>query len=86
MLRFQLDRAIMVKRWRIEWEKHGRNFGNCHCGQGMGTMRKHKPFESHPSRTCRLCAWVRVGRNKERRSDRYQARREVANSADGVQS
>ncbi len=34
----------MVKRWRREWEIHGLDFGNCHCGAGMGTMRKQRPI------------------------------------------
>jgi len=64
----------MVKRWRQEWISHGRDFGNCHCGAGMGTMRKHRPYESHPSSSCRLCALERSIYRRERRTDRYAAR------------
>lgn len=64
----------MIKRWRKEWITHGRNFGACHCGRGMGTMRKHRPYESHPSSTCRLCAWIRLGNRQDRRQARYEAR------------
>jgi hypothetical protein len=74
MLRFQLDRAIMVKRWRREWEDHGRDFGNCHCGLGMGTMRKHRPRESHPSGSCRLCGWERLWKWQTKRRERYARR------------
>jgi hypothetical protein len=78
MKRFQMDRPIMVKRWRIEWELHGRNFGNCHCGEGMGTMRKHRPRESHPSSSCGLCRWERTYARQERRRKRYAGRTMIA--------
>lgn len=78
MKRFQMDRPIMVKRWRREWEVHGRNFGNCHCGAGMGTMRKHRVFESHPSSSCRLCALERDMAFRTRRKLRYGARAMIA--------
>lgn len=74
MKRFQMDRPIMVKRWRKEWEAHGRDFGNCHCGLGMGTMRKHRPHESHPSSSCRVCMWTRLAAYQKRRRQRYEAR------------
>lgn len=74
MQRFQLDRPVMVKRWRMEWEKHGRDFGNCHCGLGMGTMRKHRPNESHSSGKCGLCTWERFENRMERRRERYAKR------------
>lgn len=74
MKRFQMDRPIMVKRWRLEWSLHGNNFGNCHCGAGIGTMRKHRPRESHPSSSCRLCAGMRDGARMDRRRERYTAR------------
>lgn len=64
----------MVKRWREEWATHGRNFGSCHCGLGMGTMRKHRPHESHPSSSCRLCALERLWNRQERRRARHFAR------------
>lgn len=78
MKRFQMDRPVMVKRWRIEWEKHGRDFGNCHCGRGMGTMRKHRPRESHSSSKCRVCALERLMVRKARRQARYAAKQLVA--------
>lgn len=78
MLRFQIDRPIMVKRWRREWQVHGRDFGNCHCGNGMGTMRKHRPLESHPSSSCRLCALEREWAKQNRRRNRYAARAVIA--------
>lgn len=77
MQRFQLDRPVMVRRWRQEWENHGRDFGDCHCGAGMGTMRKHRPNESHASSSCRLCAWERAWRKRDRRRERYEARRNL---------
>lgn len=78
MQRFQKDRRVMVKRWRIEWEAHGRNFGSCHCGKGMGTMRKHRPYEGHPSGSCRICHFERLLARRERRRDRYAARAMIA--------
>lgn len=74
MLRFQLDRPIMVRRWRQEWINHGYDFGACHCGAGIGTMRKHRPQESHPSSSCGLCADERLWRRQLRRQERYAAR------------
>lgn len=77
MQRFQLDRAIMVKRWRIEWESHGRNFGKCHCGLGMGTMRKHRPYEGHGAH-CSICWMEQLLAREARRRERYAARRVIA--------
>lgn len=74
MQRFHIERAIMVKRWREEWQIHGRDFGDCHCGLGMGTMRKHRARESHPSSSCRLCAIERFWDRQIRRRARYAAR------------
>lgn len=70
MKRFQMERALMAKRWRQEWEQHGRDFGNCHCGRGMGTMRKHRPHESCGCATCAAIDWCeRRARRKHRRQD-----------------
>lgn len=74
MKRFQMDRAVMVKRWRQEWENHGRDFGACHCGRGMGTMRKHRPNESHAPGKCWLCDAQRADAHRARRRERYGAR------------
>jgi hypothetical protein len=74
MQRFHIERYIMLKRWRQEWEIHGRDFANCRCGLGMGTMRKHRPRESHPSSSCRLCALERSWAHQIRRRARYGAR------------
>lgn len=63
----------MVKRWREEWRKHGSDFGGCHCGNGMGTMRKHRPHESHPASTCRVCAYEQYLGLMERRRERRAA-------------
>jgi len=82
MKRFQMDRHVMVTRWRKEWEAHGRDFGACHCGRGMGTMRKHRPYESHPSSSCRVCAWERTEGRKQRRRERYAARHVISESLD----
>jgi hypothetical protein len=78
MLRFQLDRPVMVKRWRREWHNHGRDFGKCHCGAGIGTMRKHRPSESHPSSSCRICGHIRFAKRLEKRRERYAQRRIIA--------
>lgn len=78
MLRFQMDRAVMVRRWRQEWENHGRDLGACHCGRGMGTMRKHRPHESHSPGHCWLCDAQRMGARQDRRRERYGARSMIA--------
>jgi hypothetical protein len=78
MLRFQLDRPIMVRRWRQEWAQHGRDFGNCHCGRGMGTMRKHRPYESHASGKCSVCTYRRFMARADRRRERRIARVVIA--------
>jgi len=77
MKRFHDERAIMIKRWRQEWLNHGRNFGNCHCGLGYGTMRKHRPNESHPSRSCSFCRLDRLWAKQARRRKRYAARKVI---------
>lgn len=74
MQRWHTERFIMLRRWRQEWEIHGRDFGTCHCGLGMGTLRKHRPRESHPSSSCRLCARERFWARQARRRARYAAR------------
>lgn len=78
MQRFQRERSLMAKRWRIEWRAHGCDFGTCPCGKGAGTMRKHRPFESHPSQSCRLCALERAFARQERRRARRQGRAVIA--------
>ena len=76
MKRFQMDRPVMVKRWRREWINHGRNFGNCHCGLGIGTMRKHRPNESHsPNQHCSVCECERSEARQKRRKERYSGKR-----------
>jgi hypothetical protein len=84
MLRFQTDRALMVKRWRQEWLKHGRDFKACHCGAGLGTMRKHRPYESHPSSSCGLCRALREEAHLKRRRARYAGRAVLAESLSGL--
>jgi len=69
-----MDRPIMVKRWRREWEIHGRDFGNCHCGAGIGTMRKHRPYETHSPGKCRLCDLERLMARRDHRRERYAKR------------
>lgn len=76
MKRFQMDRAVMVKRWRQEWENHGRDFGACHCGRGMGTMRKHRPFEGHGAK-CGICGYEQFLARLERRRTRYAGRASI---------
>lgn len=78
MLRFQMDKAIMVKRWRQEWEVHGRDFGKCHCGKGIGTMRKHRV---HESCTCGMCRFQRFMHRLSRRQERYDGRK-ISKSVD----
>jgi hypothetical protein len=85
MRRFQEDIPLMVRRWRQEWAKHGRDFGKCHCGAGMGTMRKHRVYESHAPGKCHLCAWERADELLERRRERYQARSVINEELRGLQ-
>jgi len=77
MRRFHVERPLMIRRWRREWELHSRDFSNCHCGRGIGTMRKHKPLESHPSSSCGVCAEHRLLSRLERRRRRYEACRVI---------
>lgn len=84
MLRFQLDRAIMVKRWRREWEAHGKDFGNCHCGRGMGTMRKHRPFESHPSSSCSVCGLEQMWKWQKKKRERMRKYRQIQEGISSV--
>jgi hypothetical protein len=75
MLRFQLDRPLMVKRWRKEWKQHGRDFGNCHCGLGAGTMRKTRPYaKPHSPNRCSICDIYRMEKRQNGRRERYGAR------------
>lgn len=74
MKRFQMERALMLRRWHRERLNHGGDFGDCHCGKGMGTMRKHRPNESHPSSSCRACAYDRYYWKMESRRARYAKR------------
>lgn len=83
MLRFQLDRPIMVKRWYVEWVAHGRDFGNCHCGKGMGTMRKHRPYEGHGKR-CSICGLEQLWARMARRRERYGQRKMISEWMDYV--
>jgi hypothetical protein len=85
MLRFQLDIPVMVKRWRKEWGIHGRDFGKCHCGKGMGTMRKHRPLESHPSSSCRICSVQRHTEKMDRRRERYEGKKVIADQLTEVE-
>jgi hypothetical protein len=78
MERFQRERSLMARRWRVEWRAHGGDFGRCPCGHGAGTMRKHRPFESHSSKTCRLCALERASARQQRRRERHGARQVIA--------
>lgn len=69
MKRWQMERPLMIKRWRREWRLHDSNFGTCHCGRGMGTMRKHKPGECPASAEVRF--FKRYERRWQRRAGRY---------------
>jgi hypothetical protein len=76
MQRFQLEVPLMLKRWRKEWEQHGRDFGGCHCGAGMGTMRKHRPHEkAHSPHRCGICDAYRWEKRQHNRRLRYAGRR-----------
>lgn len=70
MLRFQLERPLMVSRRRRYWSLQKRRYEP----EALGRMRKHRPFESHPSASCRFCGVVRAAARLERRRFRYGAR------------
>jgi hypothetical protein len=67
----------MARRWRAEWEKHGRDFGGCHCAGGAGVMRKHRVWEHHSPGKCRLCDNERLWHRAEVRRARREAKRIV---------
>jgi hypothetical protein len=75
MRRFHEEIPLMVKRWRKEWEVHGRDFGKCHCGLGKGTMRKHRIYEGHgPNQHCGICAIEAETKKLNKRRERYNRR------------
>lgn len=74
MRRWHSEVALMTRRQNFEIVKHGdRTTGEtfqCHCLDGIGTMRKHRPNESCGD-TCSLCDhhrfYKRVNRRQQRR-------------------
>lgn len=73
MRRWHADEALMRRRQRFEIAKHrNRTTGEtdrCHCLEGIGTMRKHRPNESCGDR-CSLCDLRRLGKKLTRRKTR----------------
>lgn len=76
MKRFQMDRLILVRRWRIECEKHGKDFTDCHCSRGMCTMRTHRPYERSPTTNRSYCHLRRLIARRDRRQEHYTGRRD----------
>jgi len=81
MLRFQLDRRVMMKRLQkdwIDWYNNRRHwmkaFDSVTYPSSLGHMRKHRVYESHPSSSCGLCAGLRGMRRRESRTFRYTKR------------
>ena len=67
MRRWHAERNLMLRRWRQELANHSRDYPRCflappgdaagvgcHCANGIGTMRKHRPFGCERPR-CGLC-------------------------------
>lgn len=74
MKRFQDDLPVMLRRLRFEYAKHSKDGLDCPCLQGPGTMRKHRPDESHSSGNCSLCRWERDAKRRTKRKERRIAR------------
>lgn len=74
MKRFQMDRPMMAKRRRREWEIHSRKSENFPFGASMGAMRKHRPLERSCSRPCYGCAITQFKARLARRRERYEIR------------
>lgn len=63
MQRWHNERALMLRRWKMEMAKHGYDWRNppdpkcdrdaCHCAAGIGSMRKMRPYDCGQVR----CAW-----------------------------
>ena len=77
MKRFAIEKQMMLARWKQEKAKHGGDFGNCHCAKGPGTMRKHRPYESHPPSSCRICALRADMQKRENRKRRRMAKNQI---------
>jgi len=81
MKRWHEERVLMLRRWKMEMEKHDYDWRNppdpkcdkraCHCAAGIGSMRKRRPYDCGNPR-CGLCHfekfWIRKNRyNKLRK-------------------
>ena len=63
MKRWHQETALMFKRWKQEMGKHGYDWrcppndvNACHCVQGIGALRKKKPYDCGNPR-CGICHW-----------------------------
>lgn len=78
MQRFQQEVVLMMKRRRKKWDD---SFPRYHWWgpreAPLGRYRKHRAYESHSSKKCRLCAGIRATRRRENRQARYKLNREV---------
>ena len=79
MRRWHAERALMLRRWKMEMEKHGYDWRNpptdpnaCHCAKGIGSTRKNRPYDCGRAR-CGCCHWEKFYDPK----DRYNKRREA---------
>ena len=64
MRRWHEERSLMLRRWKIEMDKHGYDWRNppdpkcdrdsCHCAAGIGSVRKKKPLDCGRPR-CGVC-------------------------------
>jgi hypothetical protein len=85
MYRWHAERDLMLRRWRVELASHDRSYSHmalappgiactvdCHCANGMGTMRKTKPFDCGKPR-CHTCHWSKLTEPKRRASAQRDA-------------
>lgn len=82
MRRWHAETRLMFRRWKIEMGKHGYDWRDpptdpdaCHCAQGIGSMRKKRPYDCGNVR-CGICHYSKYGTPK----DRYNRRRRAIES------
>ena len=79
MKRWHDEIPLMQKRMKMEKHKHELHgvdsFEDCHCSDGIGTMRKHTPYEGYNHRARYILAcdqYEKKRRNKKIRQMRIR--------------
>lgn len=77
MRRWHEERSLMIRRMRMEREKHGvgwdvRDGEICHCLLGIGFVRKRRPYDCGNPR-CGLCHFEKFWTPKARATKQRQA-------------